>query len=442
MSPLSIIINILEEDLPWLLLFLLSFRNQLRFTVPKTICICIGYIWFVVMVIFVNIRIVNASEFLAFYSRFRFLFSLFHLAGTGFICIFLIAERKSVLIFFVLVIKNYLDTLLLSTQLISLLSGWPYDLVELFHLFLTGPLVYLFIRRLLCPIAQPTFSMRFWKSLWLIPFSFYLIFRLGIVAGYFDRLALSGPAAAASPYIWFFITFITYYLILYMLSETLKHARLKDAMRIAQTQAQIREALYAEDVSRAKRIRSDIFLPLAQLEKLAVSEDIQAIRTYIQNHLDRLTQATGAPICENYEVDTILRYYLNLYKENHVSVSVHANVSEHIFVSKMDSSILLGNLLENALQACLRQTDGEKFVRIRLEISHTKLLLSIQNSFSGEIIKNDSGFLSSHHSGNGIGTVSVQNIVDKYRGTLRFYSHEQTFTAQVMIHHYKKEDAH
>ncbi|MDE8732724.1 ATP-binding protein [Eubacteriales bacterium DFI.9.88] len=439
MSPLSIIINILEEDMPWLLLFLLSFRNQIRFAIPKTIFISIGYISCVAMVIFINIEIVNAPEFLEFYSKFRFLFSLFHLVGTGCICIFLVAARKSALIFFVLVIKNYLDTLLLSAQLISILSGWSFDLVELLHLILTGPLVYLFIRRLLCPIAQPTFSMKFWNSLWLIPFSFYLIFRLGIIDGYFDRLSLLGTAATVSPYIWFFITFITYYLILYMLSQTLKYARLKEEIRLARAQGQIRKALYDHDAHRTEKIRSEIFLPLSQLEKLAESNDIPAIRAYIQNRLNRLAQATGAPVCEHYEVDTILRHYRNLYEENQIDLTMFANVSNDIFISKIDISILLGNLLENALQACLGQSGGEKFVKVRLESSQTKLLLFIQNSFSGEVVKNGSGFVSSRHSGSGLGTVSVRNIVDKYQGTVRFYDYEQKFTVRVMIYNYKEE---
>nr|WP_265333460.1 MULTISPECIES: GHKL domain-containing protein [Eubacteriales Family XIII. Incertae Sedis] len=118
---------------------------------------------------------------------------------------------------------------------------------------------------------------------------------------------------------------------------------------------------------------------------------------------------------------------------------MYANVSKDIFISKIDISILLGNLLENALQACLGQSGGEKFVKVRLESSQTKLLLFIQNSFSGEVVKNGSGFVSSRHSGSGLGTVSVRNIVDKYQGTVRFYDYEQKFTVRVMIYNYKEE---
>ncbi|MCQ4637395.1 ATP-binding protein [Anaerovorax odorimutans] len=430
----------MEEDVPWLLLFLLTFNSQLCFSIFKTICICAGYLVMLSLLIFVGINFIHYPEFQLLYSHFRFLFSILHLAITACVCLLLSKSRRSVCVFFILVIKNYLDTIQLSSQLLGAASGLSCDLLETAHLILTAPLIYLFLNRLLRPIAQQTFSMDFWKNLWLVPLSFYFIFRLGIMPGYSEQLIPSAAATAVPPYIWFFITFVTYYLILYMLSETLKYTSLKEEMRITQIQSDIRSALYLQDIDRAEEIRKEILTPLTHLQQLAEAGDAEEIRSCIEGYLEQMTQTTGTPVCDNYTVDTILRHYLSQYKEQQLGTVLQANVTEDIFMSDIEITILLGNLLENALQACLRRTEGDAFIEIRLELSELKLLLSVKNSFSGTILENEDGFLSSRHSGNGLGTVSVRNIVEKHDGFVRFSYDKQIFTAEVMIYDMKREE--
>ena len=56
---------------------------------------------------------------------------------------------------------------------------------------------------------------------------------------------------------------------------------------------------------------------------------------------------------------------------------------KHLPVSDTDICIILGNLLENAYEACMRQKRGERFIKIRLHHTGDVLIVMVENSYEG-----------------------------------------------------------
>lgn len=434
MGWLQITVGIIEGVVPWLLLFLVIFRRHLRFSPLRTVCYVLLYLSLLDVVIISFPTAVGPERAHIIYQSIRFIVSIAHTCLTSAICLFFVTGlRRRLLLFFILIIKNYLDTLQLLLQIMSDFIKLDPLLFKAILFLATAPLVYLFICRLLRPIAAATSNMEFWNTLWLIPSIFFFLFRLRISPWYLPLGGLNETFQNLAPLIWFFVTFISYYLVLYMLSETLKHRRLSDEVRISQLQSDLRKKQYQQDIIKAAELEQEISQPLSHLEHLARENDVDGIRSYIANHLNLLSQSSGLPVCKNYTADTVLRHYMSLARQNHIRTTVKAQAPAQIFLSEVELSILLGNLLENAFQACMCQVSGQRFLKASLYISENKLLLSVHNSFDGDISENEDGFVSSSHDGNGLGTISVKNIAEKYDGSVSFDHQDHKFTVKVLL---------
>jgi nitrogen fixation/metabolism regulation signal transduction histidine kinase len=96
---------------------------------------------------------------------------------------------------------------------------------------------------------------------------------------------------------------------------------------------------------------------------------------------------------------------------------------------------VLGNLLENAVEACQRQTAGERRIQVRGQTTQSTLAVTIDNTYETAPEKDRRGrFRSMKHSGPGIGTESVKNIVARYNGVINFETKGDLFCVSVMLY--------
>ncbi len=95
---------------------------------------------------------------------------------------------------------------------------------------------------------------------------------------------------------------------------------------------------------------------------------------------------------------------------------------------------MLGNLLSNALEACLRQKSGQTTISVNIGHAGSSMItMSIRNSYTHEIREKNGRFLSSKDGGEGMGTISVRCLVDRYRGVLKYQYGNGIFEASVLL---------
>lgn len=97
-------------------------------------------------------------------------------------------------------------------------------------------------------------------------------------------------------------------------------------------------------------------------------------------------------------------------------------------------SISLGNLLENALEASRHVETGKRKVTIKSVCSGGMILFNISNTYAGTLLPSKNGlYLSTKHSGSGIGLVSVRSIVEQNRGKMEITHTDTPFIVTVML---------
>lgn len=151
-----------------------------------------------------------------------------------------------------------------------------------------------------------------------------------------------------------------------------------------------------------------------------LNEDLAAVDTVIK---------TG-----NVMVDAILNSKLALIKEKGINVDAAAIVPQNVPFSGIDLSVLIGNLLDNAMEACMQiQAKDRRFIRIYMDIVKKQLYISVTNSMNGCARKNGLHYTSTKAGLHGFGLYRIDRIAAKYGGFINRQNEEGVFATEVML---------
>lgn len=102
-----------------------------------------------------------------------------------------------------------------------------------------------------------------------------------------------------------------------------------------------------------------------------------------------------------------------------------------------DVGIVLQNLLQNALEACEKISEGERFISLAGRRKGRFLLIEVKNSFAGDLVFGADGLpvtdKKTDVSMHGIGLSSVRRIAEKYMGEMEVCPENQIFRVTVMV---------
>lgn len=139
-------------------------------------------------------------------------------------------------------------------------------------------------------------------------------------------------------------------------------------------------------------------------------------------------------LCSNPVVNMLLCHYLALAKESRIDFRVRIEIPEELPIQDMDISVLLGNLLENAVTASSRIPEAGRSIRLNMICVGKMLAITVDNSFDGIVKKDSEGaYLSTRHSHRGLGLKSLTEIAEQYGGGAEFSHDKQTFHSSVML---------
>ena len=102
-------------------------------------------------------------------------------------------------------------------------------------------------------------------------------------------------------------------------------------------------------------------------------------------------------------------------------------------MSNVDICIILGNLLDNAIEAC-NLIDGYKFIDLKINTKDKKLIIKISNNTNGYVNKVNGRFITTKNSDmSGLGLIQIDNIVKQYNGYINRKYENNIFTTYLMI---------
>lgn len=135
--------------------------------------------------------------------------------------------------------------------------------------------------------------------------------------------------------------------------------------------------------------------------------------------------------CENPAVNRILQEYGARCRQNQIELVTGLDISSHIPIDDLTLCIVIGNLLENALEACMKLKE-KPFIRLQARWQQGHLMMLAENSYNGQIHESGGKILSSKQDG-GLGLISIRRILNRPGDDFDICFNDSTFTAMVKI---------
>jgi signal transduction histidine kinase len=188
-------------------------------------------------------------------------------------------------------------------------------------------------------------------------------------------------------------------------------------------ESQIQAAIY----------RHDLRHHLRYLESHLQSGEVNIAIDYIRKLDHNIESGAIKRYCENETVNLILSSYASLANLSGIrfETKVALDSSALELLSSVEYCIILGNLLENAIEAS-KQVNQDPFIYIEAKQQKGKVFCQVKNSYSGTV-QFEGKYPVTTKAGHGMGIKSIVMTVEKLKGFVEFSVENNIFIAQFMI---------
>lgn len=150
-----------------------------------------------------------------------------------------------------------------------------------------------------------------------------------------------------------------------------------------------------------------------------LEEDLDAIRALVE---------TG-----NVSVDAILNAKLSLVLKKGIALSFKAVVPQNLTVSDIDLCVILGNLIDNAVESCEKVGEDQRFLRLYIGVLKQQLYVSISNATGETVRKIDAAYVSTKRGNHGHGLRRIDRVVEKYGGFVNRQNEPGVFATEILL---------
>lgn len=168
-----------------------------------------------------------------------------------------------------------------------------------------------------------------------------------------------------------------------------------------------------------RRMQHDMRHHFRVLESCLRNGQYARMADYLEDLQESIPDHMEPALCANYTASILLRYYADRAGAEGIRFTCDAQIPQTLSISDSHLSVVFGNALQNALEACLRQPSGEdRYMELLARVHNDFLILEVTNSFDGSMAYDQDGQIKSgkSESGHGLGLESVADIARQYHG--------------------------
>ncbi len=136
-------------------------------------------------------------------------------------------------------------------------------------------------------------------------------------------------------------------------------------------------------------------------------------------------------------LDSILNYKLETARKYQIKVECQIDIEKEVTVSDIDLNILIGNLLDNAIEALTELEGDKRKLHLAIKAEQATFLLKASNPYEGYRVKKYRGnFLTNKEDKriHGWGLKEVKRVVKKYHGKMIIHTENGEFNVRIVIY--------
>ena len=223
----------------------------------------------------------------------------------------------------------------------------------------------------------------------------------------------------------------------YMTLSLSKSRKDAEELRIEKQQKEYR-LQYAESIKQQYEeihmIRHDMKHAYSIINTLLLDGKYDEAVKYVQSNSENITLTELIIDVGNDFVNAILNSKLSLAKTKGIEVLCGAAKNLE-GVEDEDLCALLGNMLDNAIEACILCEKNKRLIEVNISSYSTQIVITVSNTVEGDVLGKNRDLVTTKKDTNnhGFGVESIRQIAKKYDGYVRFYQENSVFNCKVLL---------
>lgn len=276
----------------------------------------------------------------------------------------------------------------------------------------------------------------YFLSILLIPVSsIYMMHHIFLIAAVHSEYMIFSITAS-------FLLLIVNYVIFEVYDWISRNAELRGQNRLyaqqlelCSQQAEERESLYLE----IRRLRHDLKNHLSSLLGMVQTGQTSEAEKYIMQMLDVGAGDRPEEISHsgNIVIDSLINHAYAAAQRDNVQFNVNVLVPASLPFESGHLAIVLGNLLENALEACQNIPDEKGFISLDISYAKDIFQLCIKNSYQAKRKKDIIGHYITTKGDNiyhGLGLSSINHAIENYHGQMDITDNDNIFQVIIVMY--------
>ena len=198
-------------------------------------------------------------------------------------------------------------------------------------------------------------------------------------------------------------------------------------------------------------MKHDMKNTLAVIQRLSAGEGSGELQEYLSELNRGLEKLEVRFRTGNTVVDTLLNMKYHEAVRGMPDLRMDADkllLPRGVQIHSYDIGIILGNAVDNAIEACrklkAKEPGADAFIRISSLQKGNLLILKVENSFDGRLVlKAKEEFPvtdKADRENHGIGLINIRSTAEKYQGTMDFKVNGRVFILSVMMKNERREE--
>ncbi len=182
-------------------------------------------------------------------------------------------------------------------------------------------------------------------------------------------------------------------------------------------------------------IRHDMKNHIIAIKQLIDKRDYDKLEQYIEGFGIEVESADNMVDTGNIELDAIINNKAEEMRRQDILLIKNIIIPENLKISGYDMSVIVGNLLDNAIRGVLKCQN--RCIDLKMSYMRGRLCIIVSNSYEGEIAFDKDGIPLTSKQDNinhGLGMKNVRKTVQKYEGSMFVKAKDGMFSAEVELH--------
>jgi two-component system sensor histidine kinase AgrC len=188
-------------------------------------------------------------------------------------------------------------------------------------------------------------------------------------------------------------------------------------------------------IYRLKAERHDFNHHLGVIYGLLKDREIEAVRNYTQKLVNTAVEFQNMVNVPYAIVRAMLNYKLSAVKENQIRLQLKINLPGGLPLNEFDLTVILGNLLDNAMEACAKSAAEDRYIDLSIRYQPNYLIIRIENPLgAGPVLpEGDNRTTKQDRQNHGFGLNNIEYLVNKNHGFFKISRAKSIFAVDIAL---------